>query len=212
MVTVAIGTALVVKSKGGFATAPVPVTCSVDAAQFLGYINAERAKLGAPQLVTDSKLAVSSHNKLQDMVSGHYYGHNLLDGSSTFAFLSQQGVHESWSEDLDLNGMTPLSDWTTLKNSPPHYASLTNPLYTRVGIDTQCVAFTIEHGTGPDDNSKLVGSSAKELTVIHLAAPEPVQAPQVTAKPQASSCYTTSTPAEYVGGVFIPGYATTKCY
>jgi len=179
----AVGSALFIKSKGGYYKAPVIPVCTPNASELLGYINQERAKLGAPQLTIDTALAVSSQNKLQDMVNGHYYGHLLLDGSEPWVFIRNQGVKALVGEDIDINALSPALDWQAFKNSPAHYKSLTNARFTRVGISTECIAYPIEHSTGPDDNSKLVGTTSKELTVVHLAAPEPVvqtPAPQYT--------------------------------
>jgi uncharacterized protein YkwD len=155
---------------------PAPVasveSCNPDASQLLSLVNQERSKLGAPILTIDPALAASAKNKLNDEVTNQYYGHNKIDGSSTVSFIRAVGVNAAWGEDLDDNALNPTEDWTALKNSPAHYASLTNPTFTRIGIAEQCVDYVLRTGTGPDDNSNLVGQTIKELTVVHLAAPE----------------------------------------
>lgn len=153
-------------------------TCTPDASQLLDLINQERIKLGAPMLVVDPALAESARAKLNDEVNSQYYGHNLLNGDAASTLIRAQGVNAAWGEDLDENALNPVQDWKAFKNSPAHYASLTNPAYTRVGIAEKCVNFVLKAGTGPDDNSNLVGSKIKELTVVHLAAPEPAAVAQ----------------------------------
>lgn len=153
------------------AAAPV---CSPDATKLTDLINQERIRIGSPVLITEHSLVSSATNKLNDEVSNKYYGHNLLDGSSWSTFARTQGVKAVASEDLDENALNPTDDWSAFKNSPAHYASLTDPQYSRIGVAEQCTDFTLQTGTGPGDNSSLVGTSIKELTVIHLAGPEPV--------------------------------------
>lgn len=147
--------------------------CSSHADGLLALVNSERQALGSPVVTIDPTLATAASQKLDDMVANEYYGHNLPDGSSTFVFERNLGIHAALSEDLDVNAPTAEADWTTFKNSPVHYKSLTNPAYTRIGIATQCGLFAVRQGTGPDDNSRLNGKIVTEYTVVELAAPEP---------------------------------------
>jgi len=176
LISLMLITALAAASTKNRLTVPNSVkdssVCQTDVASLLALIINERARVGSPALTIDPALAASAHNKLADEVAGQYYGHNLLDGSSTGAFIRSQGVNAAWGEDLDVNALTPTIDWSSFKASAAHYASLTDPQYTRVGIAEQCVDLTIKASTGPDDNSNLIGVPVKELTVVHLAAPE----------------------------------------
>lgn len=147
-------------------------TCQPDSGQLLGYINQERSNFGTPALIVDPALSRSAANKLADEVAGSYYGHNLLDGSNDVSFLRAQGVNAATSEDLNANQLTPLADWTTFKNSPSHYASLTNNQYIRVGIAESCTDYSIATETDPANNAP-VGTHIVELTVVQLAGPEP---------------------------------------
>lgn len=154
--------------------------CSPDSEALLNLINQERVKVGVPALRVDNALMTAATEKLNDMVKGAYYGHKLLDGSEPWRFERSQGVTAALGEDIDINALTPQADWVAFKNSPPHYASLTNALYSRVGLEERCTSYPIEHSTGPDDNSGMIGTTAHELTVVELAAPEPVQNTQAS--------------------------------
>lgn len=208
-----------------FATSPTPIhsavslsqssapVCSPDASALLGLINQERAKLGAPQLVIDPALATSASNKLNDEITNEYYGHSLVDGSNDVSILRAQGINAASSEDLDANALNPAMDWKSFKNSPAHYSSLTNAQYTRVGIANQCVDFTLSKETDSVENVP-VGTRIKELTVVHLAGPEPIApAPQAQTPivSPAQQCFTTYYPAIHYGGTNIPGYSKTNC-
>lgn len=170
-------------------------TCQPDASQLLTLVNQERSKLGAPMLTTDIALATSARNKLDGEISGQYYGHNLADGTNDVSILRAQGVNAASSEDLDSNAINPDSDWNSFKNSPAHYASLTNPQYVRVGIASQCTDFTLQKETDTTGNLP-IGTQIKELTVVYLAAPEPPkaapQATQQTVYPKVTTCYPAS--------------------
>lgn len=143
--------------------------CQPNASQLLSFINQERAKVGSPALSIDNSLVISAHNKLNDEVTRQYYGHNLIDGSNDVSFMREQGINAASSEDLNANDLNPTIDWNTFKHSPAHYASLTNPQYTRVGIAEQCVNYVIARETDTSDNAP-VGTHISELTVVHLAA------------------------------------------
>jgi uncharacterized protein YkwD len=147
--------------------------CAVNASALLDLMNQERSKLGAPVLTVDPALSVSAKNKLDDMEKNRYYGHQLLDGSEYYSTIREQGINAAVSEDLDVNSNTADDDWASLKGSPAHYKSLTNPAYTRVGASTRCTDYVLEKSTGPADNSQLIGRKIKSLTVVHLAGPEP---------------------------------------
>lgn len=169
-------------------------TCQPDTSQLLSFINQERAKIGSPQLTVDSALATSAHNKLNDEVMGQYFGHKLLDGSSPHSFITAQGVNAAWSEDISSNALNPTVDWASFKGSPTHYASLTDPQYTRVGIAELCSNYKIAKETDATEDIP-IGTQVSELTVVHLAAPEPVAAAPapvptyVAPKARVTTCY-----------------------
>lgn len=183
---------------------PVAVTqpaCNVDAGILLTEINAERSKLGVPQLSIDSTLATTSKQKLDDMVGKKYFGHDLPDGSNFSVFIRNAGIHAAASEDVAENTFNPENTWESYKASPSHYKSLTDPQFTRVGISTQCVTYVVQTSTGPDDNSSLVGKTVTDLTVVQLASPEPAPQPQVQTK------YVPAPNSSHIG----PSYSQTNC-
>lgn len=171
------------------ASASEQVVCAPDSKTLLTTINTERKLKGAPELVVDEALTKSSQDKLQDMITNHYYGHDHVDGNSEFDIVRSNGVRAQASSDILINGMDAGRAWTTFKDSPAHYASLTNPTYTRVGITEKCVSVSIDKVTGPSDNSAVLHTTAQEFTVIYLAAPEPVvQAPAYQAPQGGAVC------------------------
>lgn len=153
----------------------VPVKqCSPDAKALVSKINTERSRLGEAPLELDRSLVAAANQKVTNMIEYQYYGHNFPDGSTdTFKFVRGYGVNAAVSEDLDFNALNPTEDWGAFKNSPPHYESLTNATYTRIGAVEECVNYTVKHATGPDDNTNLIGTQAKELTVVYVAGDEP---------------------------------------
>ena len=186
--------------------------CTVNAAALLTHIQDERAKLGAPILTSDNLLAQSSREKLDDMIANKYYGHDLTDGSAFSTLIRDKGIKASISEDLGSSDNNADQSWDEFKNSPEHYKSLTDPTYTRIGISTQCTDYMMEKSTGPTDNSSMVGQKITDLTVIHLAGPEPV-APVPTSDTQQTRSRTScvSTPTYSYADVMNPritGYIT----
>lgn len=148
--------------------------CSVNADSLVSLINQERASLGKPTLITDSLLVASSKTKLDDMIAHTYYGHNLLDGRSWDVYYKAQGIQASGSENIGSSDISPEKSWLEFKNSPSHYASFIDSSYTRIGVSAQCVDLTLTQVTGPSENSNLIGQKVSDLTVVHLARPEPV--------------------------------------
>jgi uncharacterized protein YkwD len=206
--TVVIAYAVIHDKKQAQAAA-APQVCAVDAGQLLTEINAERSRLGAPQLTIEPLLATSSRAKLDEMVASKYFGHNRLDGSSWSTLVDSKVRVVNTSEDIEYGNTTPADQWDHFKNSPAHYKSLTDPQYTRVGIASSCEDFNIEQVTGPSDNTKDLHNHVISLTVVHLADPEPVKAPETRVETRYIQQQTVPT---YTQPKLTPDYSTTNCY
>jgi hypothetical protein len=113
------------------------------------------------------------------MVSQQYFGHNRLDGSSWGTLVDRSKVSSAISEDIEMGDLTSAGQWEAFKNSPNHYRSLTDPKYTRVGISSNCVQLTVLHSTGPESDPSIENTTTSDVTVVHLAAPEPAAQPVV---------------------------------
>jgi uncharacterized protein YkwD len=158
-------------SKNTPPTSEAAVSCNMDADKLLGYINAERAKLGAPELHTDTTLAQASTLRSDDMISQGYFSHQTPNGQ-WYDVVRSLGVKAKVSEDLGSNDDTPEEAWAEFKSSAAHYESLTNPQYTRVGISTKCTTYKLTKSIEPGDDQYL-GTTTTDLTVVTLAANEP---------------------------------------
>ena len=142
--------------------------CSLNANKLLGYINEERSLKGATELVVDSKLAVASKQKLDLMVGNHYFGHDLIGGGKWSELIRAQGFTGNISEDIGSSDKTPTLSWNEFKNSPNHYESLTNPVYTRIGIAVECTDYFVENTVDIGDEN-IIGDHITDLTVISLS-------------------------------------------
>lgn len=151
---------------------PQAAVCSVDAGKLLGYINAERSKLGAPELVVDATIATAAKYKLDDMAAKKYFAHKMPDNTEWHAKLRSLGVNATTAENIGSNDSTPEQSWEEFKSSPSHYSSMTDPQYTRIGIATQCTDYTLELALEAGDE-QYVGTKVTDLTVVTLAGVEP---------------------------------------
>lgn len=155
------------------AAAPPPPVCQVNAEKLLGYVQAERSKLGVPLFAVEPKLVTASQDKLNLMIEQKYFAHHLPDNRPWSVFIRAQGIRAGISEDIGSSDLTPEQSWEEFKKSPDHYASLTSSEYTRVGAAAQCTDYTVEKAVD-EGGDTLVGQKITDLTIISLAGNEPV--------------------------------------
>jgi len=97
--------------------------------------NIERAKVGATQLVLDSKIVTVAQSFAEDMEQRNYFSHTNPEGQSVADRLKQnQVVWTSAGENIALGQQSPrdvMYDWMS---SPGHRQNLLNKSYTKIGI------------------------------------------------------------------------------
>lgn len=185
LLTIAGTITVIIQNQKPAVKASVQPVCIVDAGKLLGYINGERSRLGAPQLIVDTTLAQASKMRSDDMVAAGYFAHVAPSGKQWYETARSLGVKATIDEDIGSNDNTPEQSWQEFKDSKEHYASLINPKYIRVGISTLCTNYTLTKAVDSSDQQYL-GTKITDLTVITLATEEPQSAPKPV------SCNTTN--------------------
>lgn len=152
--------------------------CNLTQTGIIANINMAREGLHEAAVTELSQLDTSAAQKLQDMVSKSYYGHTSLDGSMSGDFgqlIAAQGLHGvKAGEDLDANAYTDSQVWQNFKDSPSHFASVTDSAYAHVGVSVACnVHYTNVKDTSPESEPQLNGNTTgmdiTSLVVVHLA-------------------------------------------
>jgi hypothetical protein len=106
------------------------------AQDLLGRINELRAERGLVPYSASGILASAANNQAQWMVSTGQISHTQSDGSSPRSRAAAAGYPSQWvSENIYMGGGAGWGNaWTFWVNSPIHYAGLTSPNYSEVGI------------------------------------------------------------------------------
>lgn len=128
---------------GGSNPLLVPNPQNADLAAMEAYIfqqtNVERAKVGAPALVSDSTLNQLARERSQDMVNRNYFSHQTPDGLYVFDMLKTLGISYSTAgENIAMNtypgqqaGVEAMTGWM---NSPGHKANILSAQFGRIGV------------------------------------------------------------------------------
>lgn len=148
---------------------PEKPVCKADGEELLGYINAERRKLGVHELRIHPKLSQSAKLKFDDMVNNKYYGHDRLDGSSYGVFIDAVGWYGYTEENLDGNDGDAELVWDNFMGSRSHYNSLTNPRFSHVGVHTNCVNAERMIDSDLASEGKTEKYLISQLTVVYVA-------------------------------------------
>lgn len=130
---------------GVITEAPIPPGCYSPSGieeQVMALINEERERLGIPPLKLDENLAVAAHVRAAELYTCDYFAHQRPNGDPWNTILDIQVVVEysnaaenlAWSnqpvgEDVEAQRWFDL--W---KNSPSHYAAMTDPIYSHFGL------------------------------------------------------------------------------
>jgi uncharacterized protein YkwD len=133
---------------------PVAPAISTDEQQFVNLVNQARQSLGLLPLSLDPRLslAADSHSYWQDAEFGnqgltHVPGCN---GSDPFQRVADAGYSASWEGEITLvyPGATAQTAFNMFKGSPPHWALLTSPHFTQIGVGESAYHWTGDLG-GP---------------------------------------------------------------
>jgi uncharacterized protein YkwD len=101
-------------------------------------INQLRAERGLPPLTNDPQLSAIARLRAEDMATNNYFGHTPPDGCGTRCLMERAGVTVSWTGEVIAWNTFPIeqsADMTIAmwRNSPQHYATITNGCFTRMG-------------------------------------------------------------------------------
>ncbi len=120
--------------------------------QFLTLVNQARQSLGLQPLSFDSRLnlAADSHSYWQDVAFGYSgLSHTGCKGSDPFQRMTDAGYPSGWEGEVTLVSYPAASAQTAFdmfKNSPPHWANLTSPNYTHIGVGASAYHWTADLG------------------------------------------------------------------
>lgn len=112
------------------------------AERFLAKHNEERAAVGLPAYVLDSRLTEVAQLRVNDMAEEQYFGHDdpNHDPGKYWEILQGMGLSYTWAgENLALNNFVdPLAEaWRGLMASPTHRANILDTTYTAMGAAAQ---------------------------------------------------------------------------
>ena len=124
---------------------PIPPGCYSPSGiedQVMELINQERESLGIAPLQMDENLALAAHVRAAEMYVCDYFAHERPNGEPWNTVLNNQVVVEysnaaenlAWSNQ-PIDGTVEAQRWFDLwKNSPSHYAAMTDPIYSHFGV------------------------------------------------------------------------------
>ncbi|OGO77518.1 MAG: hypothetical protein A2Y23_07540 [Clostridiales bacterium GWB2_37_7] len=117
------------------ATAPTGTgTLSSQGSRILQLVNAERAKVGAPALKSNTDLNKLATMKSQDMVEKNYFSHQSPTYGSPFDMMKTYGVSYMYAgENLAINSDADKAQ-NAWMNSEGHRKNILNPDFTEIGI------------------------------------------------------------------------------
>ena len=119
---------------------PVHPEISSDEQQFVNLVNQARQTLGLQPLSIDSRLslAADSHSYWQDVTYGHSgLSHTGCGGTDPWPRFADAGYNGSYEGEVTLVRYPAASAQTAFdmfKGSPGHWALLTSPIFTKIGV------------------------------------------------------------------------------
>lgn len=130
--------ALLALAASAFALALLSACTTESAAELKTYdgINAMRAEAGLPPLKPEPALLAVARERSEDMAKLHYFSHDPPGGCNYVCMMDQQdipyayaGENIAWNDyPWDQTADVAVRMW---RNSPPHYANITNCHYER---------------------------------------------------------------------------------
>lgn len=114
---------------------PTPGTSfSAMQTEMLGYINAERAKVGAAALVLDKALCDGAYLKSKDMAVNGYFDHNSPTYGSPFAMMSKLGITYRTAGENIAKNISVKGAHDAFMNSSGHKANILSSSYKKIGL------------------------------------------------------------------------------
>jgi uncharacterized protein YkwD len=131
---------------------PVHPELSAGEQQFVNLVNQARATLGVGPLAVNSKLglAADSHSYWQDVALPSSLSHYGCGSSDPGQRIADAGYYaRAWGEVTLISKppASPQSAFNLFKNSPGHWAILTSPSYTEIGIGASTYHWTGDLGS-----------------------------------------------------------------
>lgn len=115
-----------------------PDVLSDQAREIIRQTNELRAGLGLNPLTENPLLAAAAAAKTKDMFLAQYFAHVNPSGKGLAGWLTDAGyLYQIAGENLAMGFNTPAEVMTGWTNSPSHYANLTKPTYTEIGVSAQ---------------------------------------------------------------------------
>jgi uncharacterized protein YkwD len=106
------------------------------ASDFLGLLNAERARNGLGPLSMNPNLSTAATNYARYMATANFFGHDGPDGSSPVRRVDATGYPGTWRGETLAAGQASaaLAFDVWWNQSPPHHAILSDPTATEIGV------------------------------------------------------------------------------
>ena len=101
-------------------------------------VNRLRTESGLPPLRVDASLAAVARLRAEDMARKGYFSHNPPDGCDFACLYQRFGIATAWAGEVIAWNNYPLDQAVDVtvrmwKESPPHYATITNCHFERMG-------------------------------------------------------------------------------
>jgi uncharacterized YkwD family protein len=110
-------------------------TLSTQGSRILQLANAERAKVGAPALKSNTDLNKLATMKSQDIVEKNYFSHQSPTYGSPFDMMKKYGItYKTAGENIAMGQRTPEEVVTAWMNSPGHRANILKASFTHIGV------------------------------------------------------------------------------
>ena len=124
---------------------------NADEQQFVSLVNQARASLGLQALAVNSKLslAADSHSYWQDSALNLGLSHTGCNGSDPFQRMSDAGYSGIYEGEVTLVSYPAASAqkaFNLFKSSPGHWALLTSPDFTQIGVGESAYHWTGDLG------------------------------------------------------------------
>ena len=103
--------------------------------QVVQLVNAQRAKVGCPALVTDARLSRAAQAHSADMAKRRYFSHTTPEGRTFVQRIRAQGYTGSWlGENIAAGQTSAKAVMDAWMKSPGHRANILNCHYKAIGV------------------------------------------------------------------------------